>query len=1052
MALEPGEVSLGRELRKRGEVSDEALRRCAADVLSLRASGESVDLARLLVERGLVPPDLLEATGLVPGASAFPRRPSPVATRVASYELRRLIGEGGMGSVHEAWDTSLRRLVALKTIRREGKSPEDLERFRREGRALAALHHPHIVSVQASGETADLLYIAMDFVEGAPLETTRLDGSAREPRALAVLVAKVARALEAAHRAGLVHRDVKPANIVVDAADEPKLVDFGLALALDEREARLTRSSGIAGTPAHLAPEQALGQPVTARTDVHALGVVLYQLTSGRVPFESHGEMAELIYRIGFKAPPPLVNVPGDLARIIMKALEKDPRDRHATAEALALDLEAFARGEPVSARPGGALAGIARRARRHPALTVAALLVPAAILGGVAWARARESAALDEGRRRADAPFDAAFERGRAAEARGAWFQAAAAYQVCRVMRPGDAHAAAGLGRSKAELGSFFRGEELLGGAIAGLSTASSAEQAESWSAYARVIADRLSILGHGTLPADGGTARDAARRARALAPADALVRATEARVEATFAPGDGARALADGVRDARGEAAVELSLARAMLAGAAGDHAAAVAAARTVGDEPPRARVLAGAILGSNGEPEEGIDALAAEVARQPENGTLGVILARAHARRLDFARAAAELAAAGAAGATDPLLARRLARARGEDATLEGPRELLDRAWFLLEERARTEAPRALGLAEEASHSPGTIPAEEVVRVEARALGAAGRPVEALALLDAALARAPADRDLLRVRCPLLIVMKRWTEALADADAILAHARRDVPALRDRVKALVGLGRTDDAIADAEALAAALPDDADIIRATVLVESGRYAEAVATAPAGRVRRPELEGLLAFARRLSLPPLGPTEPPIAAPAEDWGENLGRWELDSTSEPRVVMGFERDPGRVVAGKEALRLTAPRGGRARVALLASEERPFALARARALAFFVRTERCERPLAVDEPISLGVRFHETGGRRGSRFGLVGADAPIRGPGWHRVEIPLDPSAPRSDRDAWLTSPEATGPVDRGRITVITFSFETLATSGVFVWIDGVTPVE
>jgi serine/threonine-protein kinase len=1037
MFLEPREVALGRELRKREIVSDDALRRCAADVQRLRASGQPADLARLLAERGLVKVEELEATGLVPDARSLAPPPADAApARIGPYELRRLLGEGGMGVVHEAWDPALRRTIALKTLRRGKKGEQQVERFRREGRALATLRHPNIVAIHAFGESADVLYLAMDLVEGPSLAALQAERQLPPPRELAVIAAKVARALDAAHREGIVHRDVKPGNIVLDAHGEPRLVDFGIAVALDEEENRLTRAGDIVGTPVYLAPEQIVGAPVTARTDIYALGVVLYELISGRVPHGPEGTPGDLLYRIVSADPLPLTGASPDMASIVMKALEKEPDDRYPTAEALALDLEAFARGDPIAARPQRALSRLFRHVRRRSARLAALALALAAVGGGIAWVRARERSAIDEGRREAERPFEAALERGRAAEARGAAVQALAAYQVCLVLRGSDPHARAGLGRALSDLGSFINAEESLRQGIAGLTTASSAEQAATLAAYARAIADRLSIIGASDAARESALARDAAHRARVLAPGDALVAATEARVEATFAPGDATRALLDRLHGA-GDAAAEAALARALLAFGAGEHDTAATAVRGALAGPPRARVLAGWILASCGEADAGLAVLAAETERQPENGTLRVVRARALARRLDFPHALEELHAAEAAKVNDPDLSRRLARARGDDPTLESARDRLDRAWSLLERGTPDAIAEALRLAREGAASRGDIPLDEVARVLGKALNANGHTDEALAALEAGLAQAPRSPDLRHERLPILMATGRWEAALEDARALL-ELGTDRAALRSRPEALLRLGRVDEAVEAGDDLARALPDEAGPIRVGVRMEAGRYEDAIAVGPA----TPQAAAFLGIARRLVLPPLGEALAPDE-PSKDWGDGFpARWESDPGIEA-VAVHPERDPRRRLFGHTSERVSV-RGARQAVFAVVSEAF-FDVSHARSLVFFVRAERLEEPRALDEPVSLAVVL-EAGPEK--RVGFSLADAPLRGPGWHRIAVPLGAPA-----GAWVsldTGPAT--PPDRARITAISFAVDGLPASGALLWIDGLTPVE
>ncbi len=292
--------------------------------------------------------------------------------RPPRFEILGPLGEGATAVVHRARDATLGRVVALKVLR-AGKLTEVLrERFRREARAAAGLSHPNLVTVYDADAEADPPWIAMELVDGRPLSEV-------DPGARTALLEKAARGVAAAHAAGIVHRDLKPANILVTADGTAKVGDFGLAHVLDTRS-ELTRTGTTLGTPLYMAPEQVEGRPeaISPRTDVYALGAMLYEILAGRPPIVGES-LAELYRRIVVEDPAPL---PGDAGRVALKALDKDPARRYADAGEFADDLRRHLDGEPVLARPLGAAGRFVRRNRRA---LVVGVLVAAAVAGVVA-------------------------------------------------------------------------------------------------------------------------------------------------------------------------------------------------------------------------------------------------------------------------------------------------------------------------------------------------------------------------------------------------------------------------------------------------------------------------------------------------------------------------------------------------------------------------------------------------------------------------------------------------------------------------------------------
>src|SRR5262252_1714586 len=266
--------------------------------------------------------------------------PEELFTASDDYELLEEIGRGGQGVVYRARQKSLNRTVALKVIGLGlWTTQAHLKRFRREAEAVAQLEHPCIVPIYEVGERDAQCYFSMKFVEGGQLDEV----VGREPmpiRRAAELIAKVARTVDYAHEHGILHRDIKPGNILVDQNNEPHLTDFGLAR-LVEAESTVTGTKDVLGTPSYMAPEQAAGETtkVSKATDVYGLGAVLYQLLTGQPPFAG-GTTYETIKLLLETEPrqPRLLNpkIDRDLSTICLKCLEKDPQRRYSSALALA--------------------------------------------------------------------------------------------------------------------------------------------------------------------------------------------------------------------------------------------------------------------------------------------------------------------------------------------------------------------------------------------------------------------------------------------------------------------------------------------------------------------------------------------------------------------------------------------------------------------------------------------------------------------------------------------------------------------------------------------
>ncbi len=388
-----------------------------------------------------------------------------------------------MGVVVRGFDPALRRPVAIKMILETGRAGTSArERFAREARAAARLRHPGIVGIHEVGEHEGKPFIVMDFVEGRTLDEV-LEGGAWPARRVVELVAKVARALDHAHAQGIVHRDVKPANVLIDGEGEPRLSDFGLALDLDASD-RITLSGQLVGTPAYVSPEQASGDrgAIGPTTDVYALGAVLYHALVGRPPFAGD-TILEVLRRVHEEDPRPLrqiqPSVHPDLETITLKCMEKAPARRYESAAAVAAELDRFLAGEAIRARPLGRRERMMRWARRRPALSAAIAVSLLAVSGaavaglvGAVWSYQTIRAERDR--------FEQ--ERARAVEAE---------------RRSADAARLESSLRARAEAESQAK-DELLGRALAERAARLAAE--ERWDEAAVLAAHSLTFVENGT------------------------------------------------------------------------------------------------------------------------------------------------------------------------------------------------------------------------------------------------------------------------------------------------------------------------------------------------------------------------------------------------------------------------------------------------------------------------------------------------------------------------------------------------------------------------
>jgi eukaryotic-like serine/threonine-protein kinase len=265
-------------------------------------------------------------------------------TIAGRYELQELVGHGGMSSVYRAHDSLLERYVALKLLHEQYNADDGfVERFKREARLVAQLQHPNIVTVIDRGEEDGRQYIVFEYIDGENLKEFVVRKGRLEVREALEVALEVARALAFAHAAGLVHRDVKPQNVLLNGDGRAKVTDFGIARSLDV-DTGMTQTGTILGTSNYLAPEQASGQPVDAQTDVYSLGVVLYELLAGDVPFPGESFVAVAMKHVHEPSPNLLdvrPDVPLRVAAAVDRALEKEPEQRFPSMDAFAAELEA---------------------------------------------------------------------------------------------------------------------------------------------------------------------------------------------------------------------------------------------------------------------------------------------------------------------------------------------------------------------------------------------------------------------------------------------------------------------------------------------------------------------------------------------------------------------------------------------------------------------------------------------------------------------------------------------------------------------------------------
>ena len=343
-----------------------------------------------LLTSGAEPDKTTPVDGLGPARSG-----AQIPTAIGRYRILRLLGEGGMGAVYEAEQDQPRRLVALKVIRAAWAGPELIRRFEQESQALARLHHPGIAQIYEAGAAETPFgvqpYFAMELIHGKPLVEYAEEHKLSTPQRLELMIA-VCEAVEHAHQRGIIHRDLKPANILVDETGQPKILDFGLARATDA-DAQATRQTDMGqllGTLAYMSPEQVLADPLALdmRSDVYALGVILYELLAHKMPYALSNLLHEAVQTIRIAEPAKLSAVDrsyrGDIETIVAKALEKDKERRYSSASALAGDIRRYLRDEPIVARPPSTAYQLQKFARRNRALVIGMAAVFVVLVLGV--------------------------------------------------------------------------------------------------------------------------------------------------------------------------------------------------------------------------------------------------------------------------------------------------------------------------------------------------------------------------------------------------------------------------------------------------------------------------------------------------------------------------------------------------------------------------------------------------------------------------------------------------------------------------------------------
>ncbi len=329
------------------------------------------------------PPLAMGGFGTMPAGYVFGSR----------YRIDRLLGSGGMGAVYRAWDVELGVAVALKVIRPDiianaGTTHDFEQRFKQELLMARRVTHRNVTRIHDLGESGGVKYITMQFVEGTDLAAILKQGPLPFERVLAI-AKQLAAGISAAHEVGVIHRDLKPQNILIDAADNVYVSDFGLAKSLETSMAGITRTGEFVGTPRYFSPEQVEGKPVDHRSDLYALGLVLFETATGGSPFPGNSAIELMFQRVqGTPKNPKLLNpeLPDYFCRVIMRCLEHDPEARYASAREIQADLEAQ-RAAPASLRPAASVT-LRLPATNRTKLAVISLVLVVGLAAAVPLAR----------------------------------------------------------------------------------------------------------------------------------------------------------------------------------------------------------------------------------------------------------------------------------------------------------------------------------------------------------------------------------------------------------------------------------------------------------------------------------------------------------------------------------------------------------------------------------------------------------------------------------------------------------------------------------------
>ncbi|MCK5245189.1 MAG: serine/threonine protein kinase, partial [Desulfobacterales bacterium] len=301
------------------------------------------------------------------------------------YKIVRELGKGSMGVVYEAHDPNIDRSIALKVLRPDRvTSKAFVERFLKEAKAVGRFSHPNIVTVYDVGQDHGTIYIAMEFLEGKPLDSAIREKSFTIDEIMNI-GAQVAETLDCAHEKGIIHRDIKPSNILLMSNGQIKITDFGIAHIEDPSAAQLTQAGEILGTPAYMSPEQVVGRPVDGRSDLYSLGVILYELSTGKRPFRG-SNLAAVFNAVTRDSPPEPAKIksgiPLDLSRVIMKSMGKAPDDRFQTGTAMVEALKSCVRQRkpPVPGEAPG------RKQRRIPVISIVLVVFLISVMGVLSY------------------------------------------------------------------------------------------------------------------------------------------------------------------------------------------------------------------------------------------------------------------------------------------------------------------------------------------------------------------------------------------------------------------------------------------------------------------------------------------------------------------------------------------------------------------------------------------------------------------------------------------------------------------------------------------